>query len=340
MATYRETIIESGEVEEYEEYIDSIGAAEYFLDILNMEALITEEVSNLNQSIDVINNIRHSEFKDEIEDLYKFLTKYKDVGSDINGYNYVHEDLINYKVDYDEFLELHLENRWVVPEELEELDELEPVESLDVDDIIKIGATGVGIAAAAVLMPWVTVPAIIGGGIGGVAGGFLDGLFNGGDDDDDESAILHKNVLKIYSEYLEDIYDEAKEVNKIIIIFRECIDDISRVITKRIIPELEGIDALMRNMEFVNEITTGGSGKVTAKSLVNTNQHCHLIFIQNTMDFYRVILEFFTSKVITELFDGEKDVFEKGEVIEAQVKEIDTVKNALIESKYFGEVNG
>lgn len=316
----------------YEQFCEEDDVKEVYDDIGKYMVMAEDLIKEYDQNINTINEIRHSEFKDQIGDLYDFLTKFKDVGTPVSGYDFVYEKFYEMKeeLEYNYFMEYILPDRWV------------PIESELVQEDSFVGGflEGIGmVAAAAAFIPLVAVPAIISGDGDSVAETVYD-MFRGSGDSFNEEEKWQE--ITLYREHIMDHCLILIELTEILVIYRETIDDVAFCIRRKIIPELEGVTALIKNMSYVEEIMTGREVSLSAKDLQRTQQNTHLMFIRNAMDFYRLITEMFEKPTITNLlYSTDSDIVEEDRAkMESRLTGITEDMNRLTDSKYFGENNG
>lgn len=129
-------------------------------------------------------------------------------------------------------------------------------------------------------------------------------------------------------------YKIADQYRCILAIVKDAID-------MTIIPELSGIEAFLNAVSIKESIISNNDPRLTTPAKIDefagTLFDCHYIFVRNCMDYYKLIVDFFTKTVLTDIIKDNKITASENQYFENSVKQIEESTKNIKNLAKFGD---
>lgn len=133
------------------------------------------------------------------------------------------------------------------------------------------------------------------------------------------------------------LYEEASEIAKL---YRALIATVRMAIRETILPELTGIDAFLIADAIKNAIISNMNPDDAEVANISVYQgsayDMHYVFVRNALDYYTMIVKFFTEPILTNIIADNKVTPEEKTDFHAKVAQIEKQTKLLEDTSMFG----
>ena len=287
---------------------------QYYNQAKKLESELRRVSTDYNQEVATINSER-SGLKEAIDNLYKFLKEFGNIGDKITPFDFVNESWKTIDID-------------------------SPLDrSNDIDTGDTKNGMGDKVAFASILLlaptlaPVSIIPAII--------------QRNKSKKEYESLVSKHEEAITNYSNNLEKYKDAIKTIKLAVEIantYYTTICTVKEAIRNTILPELVGVRAFLYAKSIAEKVAYNEDLAMSVQpadivELQNTRYNEHYIFLNNTVDYYFLIVEFFTKKILTNMLEDSVISEKEKRDFEQQIKCVKEKSSAVKEHLTFIKEN-